>query len=199
MRAPEEFQSYRKFDWWRIRAPSKRLNPPTERDNSRKSATAHALRRQTKSPRRNEIPVSLRSLRQKRQANRAVLKRLSSAYSGARKRPPGGALRDLIRDGKAVPCPFLALGGLVLPAKHEFCYSDTSWRFPGKKAGRIARRSGAELPCRSVWFSPGSLSPAPLKLRLPSASLLLKALPRDCHTEAIPLPPGSGLPPTGRR
>jgi hypothetical protein len=66
------FSRIEKFDWRRIRAPSKRLNPPTERDNSRKSATAHGLRRQTKSPRRNEIPVSLRSLRQKRQANRTM-------------------------------------------------------------------------------------------------------------------------------
>ena len=42
-----------------------------------------------------------------------ALKRLSSAYSGARKRLPGERA-ELICDGKAVLCPFLGL-----PGKHE--------------------------------------------------------------------------------
>ena len=55
--APEEFQPYRKIDWWRIRAPSKRLNPPAEHDDSDKSCYCIRFAAANKKSRRGEIPT----------------------------------------------------------------------------------------------------------------------------------------------
>jgi hypothetical protein len=40
VRAPEEFQPYRKIDLWRIRASSKKIYPLAEHDNSHKRGNA---------------------------------------------------------------------------------------------------------------------------------------------------------------